>query len=444
MAIQDIRAYSHLSDDDIEDIGQRLEAIYREHRDSLGDEDAAYIYRLIRLQRSLDLGGRALALSGPAFVLPGAALLGVAKILENLEIGHNVMHGQWDWMNDPEVHSSTWEWDNSGPAAGWKHSHNVMHHTFTNILGMDNDIGYGVLRITRDRRWTPSTLLQPVTNIVLASAFQYAVGFYDVELGRYFAGKQSWEETKPRLHATLRKVGSQVTKDYVAYPGIAGALAAARYGVRRAVGRRWLGASRASRQTGTPGAESLGRAVRRGATAALVAAVLGNFTRNLWAYAVIFCGHFPDDVETFTKRTLDEESRAEWYLRQMLGSANFRGGKLLTIMSGNLNYQIEHHLFPDMPSNRLARIGKQVERIAEEYGLPYNTDSFPRQFLAVQRTILKLSLPNSFLRATPDNAPEVRSDAAFTQNPEIAAQVGQRQLRKGLALLKQARPRWLA
>ena len=65
------------------------------------------------------------------------------------------MHGQWDWMNDPEIHSSTWEWDTVQPAEQWKHSHNYMHHKFTNVLGKDNDIGYGILRMSREQKWTP-------------------------------------------------------------------------------------------------------------------------------------------------------------------------------------------------------------------------------------------------------------------------------------------------
>ena len=76
-----------------------------------------------------------------------------------MEIGHNVMHGQWDWMNDPEIHSSTWEWDMSGASKHWRFTHNFMHHKYTNILGMDDDVGYGVLRVTRDQKWKP---LQPL------------------------------------------------------------------------------------------------------------------------------------------------------------------------------------------------------------------------------------------------------------------------------------------
>jgi NADPH-dependent stearoyl-CoA 9-desaturase len=72
----------------------------------------------------------------------GTLSLGLAKVIENVEIGHNVMHGQWNWMNDPEIHSSTWEWDISGASKHWQSTHNFQHHKYTNILGMDHDVGY--------------------------------------------------------------------------------------------------------------------------------------------------------------------------------------------------------------------------------------------------------------------------------------------------------------
>ncbi|MGC7224615.1 fatty acid desaturase, partial [Mycobacteroides abscessus subsp. massiliense] len=76
---------------------------------------------------------------------------------------------------------------------------------------------------------------------------------------------------------------------------------------------------------------------------------VANIIRNIWSNAVIFCGHFPDGAEKFTKTDMIGESRGQWYLRQMLGSANFEGGWLLRFMSGNLCHQIEHHLYPDLP-----------------------------------------------------------------------------------------------
>src|SRR5699024_2272780 len=83
-----------------------------------------------------------------------------------------------------------------------------------------------------------------------------------------------------------------------------------------------------------------------------------------------------------------------------------------------------HHLYPDMPSNRLAQIGDEVEKIAAEFGLPYNTDSFSRQFLEVQRTMLQLTLPNRYLRAPKYNAPDVRSDAVVDTALEDKAPMG--------------------
>ncbi|AKK02542.1 fatty acid desaturase family protein [Corynebacterium epidermidicanis] len=408
MAIANIKAYSHLTDADIEEIGRRLDAIKADVESTLGERDVRYIKSMIRTQRILELSGRATLLLShrkPAF-WAGTGMLALAKILENMEIGHNVIHGQWDWMNDPTIHSTTWEWDMNCPSKQWMHTHNHVHHTYTNILGMDHDVGYGVLRVTRDRKWAPQHAFQPVTNAVLASFFQWAIAFYDVELGRLFAGKQTWEETAPKFWETVAKVRNQVLKDYLLYPLLTG--------------------------------PNFKHTVR--------ANLIANLVRNWWSYAVIFCGHFPDEAETFTKEQWENETKGEWYLRQMLGSANFKGGAALTILSGNLNYQIEHHLFPDMPSNRLAAVGKQVQALAEEFDLPYHTGSFPAQFGKVQRTLLKLSLPNSFLAASPDNAPEVRSNQAFTPDIEANLQVGadeagrRRGLKPGLQLLAKARP----
>ncbi|KOS53026.1 fatty acid desaturase, partial [Rhodococcus rhodochrous KG-21] len=149
----------------------------RDIEDSRGERDARYIRNTIRLQRGLELSGRAVLFGSrrrPLWLL-GAGLLGLSKIIENMELGHNVMHGQWDWMNDPEVHSVHWEWDNADPSAHWKQTHNYLHHKYTNILGMDDDVGYGLLRVTRDQRWQPFNYGNIVYNALLALLFQYGV-----------------------------------------------------------------------------------------------------------------------------------------------------------------------------------------------------------------------------------------------------------------------------
>jgi NADPH-dependent stearoyl-CoA 9-desaturase len=163
---------AHLSAEDIEAIGRELDAIRARVMDSRGADDAAYIRKVIEVQRTLELTSRVVLLASlfPPAWLAGTVGLSIAKILENMEIGHNVMHGQWDWMRDPKIHSTEWEWDHASPAELWKHSHNELHHTFTNVLGRDNDLGYGIMRVDEDQRWHPIFLAQPLFNLVNASS----------------------------------------------------------------------------------------------------------------------------------------------------------------------------------------------------------------------------------------------------------------------------------
>src|SRR3954464_8616539 len=101
-----------LTPDDVEEFGRELDKIRDEVIGSLGESDAAYIRGIIAMQRRLEVAGRALLLASwlPPAWITGTAALATAKILENMEIGHNVLHGQWDWMRDPKIHSTTWEW----------------------------------------------------------------------------------------------------------------------------------------------------------------------------------------------------------------------------------------------------------------------------------------------------------------------------------------------
>jgi linoleoyl-CoA desaturase len=139
--------------------------------------------------------------------------------------------------------------------------------------------------------------------------------------------------------------------------------------------------------------------------------------RNLWSYMIIFCGHFPDGALHFTEEEIEDETRAEWYLRQMLGSANFQGGKLLHIMSGNLGYQIEHHLFPDLPSNRYGEISVKVQDLCRRYGIPYTTGPLHKQYGQVLRTIHKLALPNGMTSEdTPIEPTPVRDRRRLTDD----------------------------
>ena len=140
---------------------------------------------------------------------------------------------------------------------------------------------------------------------------------------------------------------------------------------------------------------------RKGFKTTLAANFTANLVRNIWSNAIIFCGHFPDQAYTFTEEEAADESRGGWYIRQLIGAANIDGGDTFHLMSGNLTYQVEHHLFPDMPASRYKEIAPKVKAICEKYELPYNTGPFLQQWLMVQRTILRLAFPGGKIRPKP-------------------------------------------
>ena len=175
---------AHLSAADLEALGRELDALRQQVLDSRGARDATYIRKTIAAQRYIELGSRAVLLFSlfpPAWIL-GTAGLTLSKILDNMEIGHNVLHGQWDWMRDPKIHSTTWEWDFVSPAAQWQDTHNVTHHTYTNVLEKDSDLGYGLFRVDPDQPWTLSSLAQPFWSLLNALFFEWGIASYDLSL----------------------------------------------------------------------------------------------------------------------------------------------------------------------------------------------------------------------------------------------------------------------
>src|SRR5215212_1452915 len=344
-----------LTPEQLDAFGRELDAIRERTIADLGERDAAYIRRVIKAQRGLEIGGRGLLELGflPPAWLAGTVALSLSKILDNMEIGHNVMHGQYDWMNDEAVNGQAFEWDSACPSEQWRHSHNYMHHTHTNILGKDRDIGYGVLRMSEDQRWHPYYLGNPAYAVLLALFFQWGVALHDLEVEQLNTGKASWRDKGDMLQAIWKKGRRQALKDYALFPLLAGP----------------------------------------GAPFTVAGNLTANAVRNVWAFMIIFCGHFPEGTHEFTEEETEGESRGQWYVRQLLGSANLTGNELFHVMSGNLSHQIEHHLFPDLPAHRYAELAVEVREICERYGLPYNSGPLYKQFGSVVKKIVKLALP---------------------------------------------------
>ncbi|MGH3330296.1 MAG: fatty acid desaturase family protein [Nocardioidaceae bacterium] len=352
-----------LTPEQLEAFGAEMDAIRARLVDRLGEEDADYIRGIVKTQRGFEVAGRALMYLGflPPAWLAGVASLSISKILDNMEIGHNVMHGQYDWMGDPALNSKMYEWDTVCPSEQWKYSHNYIHHTYTNILGKDRDIGYGVLRMDEDQEWRPYYLGNPVYAFLLMVFFEWGVLMHDLEVERILAGERTWADTKHLHRGMIRKVRNQTLKDYLLFPALTGPLF----------------------------------------VPTLVGNVTANLVRNVWAFGIIFCGHFPTGVATFTEEETENETRGEWYLRQLLGSANITGSKLFHILTGNLSHQIEHHLFPDIPARRYPEVAGEVREICERYGLGYNTGPLRKQLGSVAGKIVRLALPDRVRRRLP-------------------------------------------
>ena len=369
-----------LTDAEIEAFGAELDAVRAKVMADLGETDATYIKNIVRTVRYTEVVGRGLLFAGifpPAWVL-GTLTLGVSKIIENMELGHNVMHAQYDWMNDPELNGQTYEWDTAGTSDNWRHTHNHIHHTYTNVMGKDHDIGYGLLRFYPEQKWEPRFLANPVLALILMAFFQHFVAVQSLELERW-VGARSKAERKAEGERIARewkpvwkKMRAKLGKDYVLFPLLAGPFF----------------------------------------LPVLAGNIGANLIRNFWSSAIIFCGHFTEDAEVFPESVLENETRGHWYLRQLKGSSNLSGGKLMHIMSGNLSHQIEHHLFPDIPGRRYAEMSVEVKKICEKYGQHYNVASFPKQLASVFKRIFVHALPTK---------PERKADVEVQAELPLAA-----------------------
>ena len=371
-----------LGADELERFGHELDAVRARTVATLGQRDADYIRAVAAAVRWTGFSGRLLLWSGDVVggvigdvfhlapllaIVAGTLLLAFSKILENMELGHNVMHGQYDWMRDPHLDGKTYEWDIAGTGDNWRKTHNYRHHTWTNVRGMDDDIGYGLLRVFPEQRWRPFYLMQPVVAVIFALLFEWGVAIQDLRLGRWFAGKMPIAKLRASFRPVGRKMAKQVLRDYVLHPLLAGPFF----------------------------------------LPVLLGNIVANVLRNLWTYVIIFCGHFTADAETFSKESVVGESRGHWYLRQLRGSSNLSGGRLMNLMSGNLSHQIEHHFYPDVPANRYAAMAVDVRAICARYGQRYNTGSLPKQFGQVVWRILRHAWPSRPLARRADRLQSV-------------------------------------
>lgn len=357
-----------------------LDQLYISVLGQLGETDANYIRRVVSMKNILEFSSRVLILGGAIFWNPVALVLGIlglsiSQIIESMEIGHNVLHGQYDFLADPKLHSKTYEWDVVVPAEQWKHSHNVVHHNYSNIIGKDYDIGYGIIRISGDLEWNLSHSWQILTTLFMALNFQHMASLHDARAPEYLMPKAwrppaieprpPWSHFFKKVVQYQRKAVRKIFRDYVFYPAMAGPFF----------------------------------------LYVLVANLVARALTNVWQFSIIFCGHFIDNVTFFKPENCENESRGQWYVRQILSTGNIEGSPLFFFMTGHLSHHIEHHLFPDIPAYRYPELSEKVKKICARYSIPYESGVFTEQFRTVWKRIVEFSFPGAkeTIRSEPFN-----------------------------------------
>jgi len=327
-----------------------LDELKQRVRARIGADDVAYVTELDRISRATEIVGRALIYTSlePIAFLVGVGALWIHKQLQTAEIGHSALHGAWDGLPGGERFASeTFRWDAPVDEESWRYAHNVRHHGSTNVAGRDPDIRFGPARLTEQTPYSPWHLLAiPFVLTVLCPNFLPVINAHVTGLDDVFANNgrpekldflpdRSWKSVRGAAKRAFRKYIPYYLKEYVFFPACAGPF------FWKVMLGNWL-------------AET---------------------TRNVYTAATILCGHVGDDVASFPAGTR-ACSRGEWCAMQVEASQNFEVSLPVSILCGALDRQIEHHLFPTLPPQRLREIAPLVRSICARYGVRYRTDTW--------------------------------------------------------------------
>lgn len=341
-----------LTNEQIESFGKEIEEIYQEAKSKIGQEDLDYILNVKRFSDALEIVGRSLIhiSQDPLLWTSGSLLLGYHFLIEFSELGHNILHGQYDDIkNNNTVLSSTWKWDITMDEEDWKFEHHRVHHPFTNILGKDNDFGFLVYRVNDNQPWKLYHLFQVPMLLSMPLINSFFFPWY-VATSRALAESRDVLTLETYL-PSIQKVSKHIVENYIFFPML-------------------------------PGGNYFKIAA-------------GNFFaklfQNIYLEMILAISHLHKDAYVFEEK--DQESKGEFYLRQILSTVNFDSPPYYEIVYGAINLHIEHHLYPDLPPNRLREVAPKVKALCEKYEVPYRTGSFWEQFMGVIENALLRSLP---------------------------------------------------
>lgn len=347
--------------------GRALDAIHRDAKARVGSADHAYIRRVDRVSRGCEAAGRGLLWAGPGPLsfAAGVGLLWIHKQLEATEIGHTVLHGAFNRIEGAQRYRSKgFDWKIPIDERSWMRGHNGRHHGLTNVVESDPDIDFGHARLTdrtphRFKHYfqLPMTLLtSPLFSLAMNSHFTGVLDMHARSPDRppHFEADRGPASRARARHRFMRKVVPYYRKEFVVFPLLAGPRFA-----------RVL----------------LGNALTEGA-------------RDVYTAATIYCGHLGEDVSSFPAGTVPR-SRGERYEMQVKAANNFSVPWAVSVLCGALDLQIEHHLFPTLPTNRLREIAPDVKQACEDHGVDYRSVSWPRTLWRAAKQLVHLSFPTA-------------------------------------------------
>ena len=349
----------------LESFRRELDALHARTKEKLGQEDLEYISAVDRWSKAAMWGGRALvALSpGPLSFLAGTLTLAIGKQLQATEVGHTVLHGAFDRIESEDgvphrFNSKTWNWLTPIDEESWREEHNVRHHQYTNIVGRDPDVNFGFVRLNEEVPWKSVHRHQLAGGIFSWFAF----GFH---MNAHATGLVDLWAQDPKDYAVLDPNDPEAPKE--AY--------------RRAF-RKW-----------TPYYLKEFLLIPLLTGPFFFKTLLGNFVsevmRDLYSAATIWCGHVGEETAAYPEGTR-AGGRANWYRMQVESANNFEVPHFASMLCGALDLQIEHHLFPKLPTNRLREIAPEVRDICERHGVTYKTDSWGATLRKALRQVWRL------------------------------------------------------
>ncbi|MEJ7733504.1 MAG: fatty acid desaturase [Polyangiaceae bacterium] len=332
--------------------GEAIDRIRAGVEASVGAEDVARVRRLDIFSRGMEVVGRVLihvSVEPLSFAL-GVGALWLHKQLQATEIGHTALHGAYDKLEGAERYrSKTFRWDVPIDEESWRQGHNVRHHQYTNIAGKDPDIHFGPARLTDQTPHAPHHQVQlPFVVGLLAPNFAFLMNWHFTGLHDAYFGNgrpegldvlpdRSWKSVGLAHRRGLRKYAPYYFVNYVFFPMLAGPM------FFKVLLGNWL-------------AETM---------------------RDLYSAATIFCGHVGHDVASYPEGTR-AHGRGEWYAMQVEATNNYEVSRPVSILCGGLDRQIEHHLFPRLPPERLRQVAGEVRAACEAHGVAYRTDTWGR------------------------------------------------------------------